>query len=240
MSDQNPWKRTRSLSISKVEVEMDKEVKSARKMAMLAESCWSCHMRRVLVVAALDAAYLPFPFSFPLFIPSVWQVAAMLGQVACLGSLFGSSSTCHRSHLHPPPSSLLTLQAKYICQWCWACNGALHCAALFVLILWHSYKVCLRICAAQYVIAWTRAEAVLRGEAGGVAVAATTLNGNVRSSKHTHTCTSLAHSHNCGEACSIDWDKLKNEIAFYIIIYLFIYLIYFIQTLFMADLFLFN
>lgn len=57
---------------------------------------------------------------------------------------------------------------------------------------------------------------------GGVAVAAaaTTLNGNVRSSKHTHTHTlartSLAHSHNCCEGCSIDSDEVKQgEILLY-------------------------
>lgn len=156
---------------------MDKEVKSARKMAMLAESCRSCHMRRVLVDATLKSSLPSFPFR----LPSLCALSSTSGcQVAWLGSLFGSSSTCHRSL-----PSLLILQAKYICQWCWACNGALHCAALFVLILWHSYKVCLRICAAQYVIAWTRAGAVQGGRA--VAAAATTLNGNVRSSKHTHT-----------------------------------------------------
>lgn len=48
----------------------------------------------------------------------------------------------------PPCLALLQLQNIYV-------NDAEPATALplFVLILWHSYKVCLRICAAQYVIA---------------------------------------------------------------------------------------
>lgn len=92
---------------------MDKDVKSARKMAMLAESCRSCHMRRVLVDATLKSS-LP---SFPFLVASLRALSSTSGcQVACLGSLFGSSSTCHRSHrlTVPPPLSSSCRQNIYV------------------------------------------------------------------------------------------------------------------------------
>lgn len=92
---------------------MDKEVKSARKMAMLAESCRSCHMRRVLVDATLKSSLPSFPFR----LPSLCALSSTSGcQVACLGSLFGSSSTCHRSHrlTVPPPLSSSCRQNIYV------------------------------------------------------------------------------------------------------------------------------
>lgn len=210
---------------------MDKEVKSARKMAMLAESCRSCHMRRVLVDATLKSS-LP---SFPFLVPSLCALSSTSGcQVAWLGSLFGSSSTCHRSRSLPPSlpfsscrQNIYVNDAEPATERC----TALRC--LFLSFGTHIKFVCGFV---QRNMSLPEPELEQCGEGGGregvaVAAAATTLNGNVRSSKRTHTHTpthtSLAHSHNCCEGCSIDWKKDKQGDCL-LCNNLFIYLICFI------------
>lgn len=169
---------------------MDKEVKSARKMAMLAESCRSCHMRRVLVDATLKSS-LP---SFPFLVPSLRALSSTSGcQVAWLGSLFGSSSTCHRSHHPLSTPSLLSSSCRQNIYVNDAEPATERCTALRCLFLSFGTHI-------KFVCGFVQRNMSLpepelkqcreRGaEEGGVAVAAaaTTLNGNVRSSKHTHT-----------------------------------------------------
>jgi len=107
----------------------------------------------------------------------VWQVAAMFGQVASTAASASCLLLGHRQLVIPTyhiTSSYIfccSCSSKYICQWC--CQRGLSLSlsqsqtqniALFVLILWHSYKVCLRICAAQYVIAWASRRIARSGE----------------------------------------------------------------------------
>lgn len=196
---------------------MDKEVKSVRKMAMPTESCWSCHMRRVLVVASLDAAYLPIPSYFSLFVPSVWQVAAMLGQVACLGSLFGSSSTCHHSYLLPPLSSLsLFRQNIYVND---AEPATERCTALRCLFL--SFGTHIKFVCGFVQRNMSLPEPELKHYREGrqeewqwQRPRLMAMYVQVNTDTHTRTLTCPAHSHNCCEACSIDWHKVKQGECF--------------------------